>query len=167
MTKKSCLKKGLVMAGIIAAVLSLAGCPKEAGSSGGGDNEFNIASVEGTWVCSPYNSVGSDESIVITSNSITVTLYNTSTGYNSVRFTGEIVKALKNNSIVGIIGKNSSNKFKVYYLKNINNNNSIEVGLYSVSGTVDSLAAAEEEFNDWTNSSLLMEQLEFHTYSYQ
>ena len=160
------IKKGLLMAGILAAVLSLAGCPKEAESSGGG-NGFSINSIVGTWICSPYNSVGSDESIVITSNSITVTLYNTSTSYNSERFSGEVVKTLKNNSIVGIIGKNSSNNFKVYYLKNINTNNSIEVGLYSVSSTVDSLAAAEEEFNDWTNSSILMDQLEFHTYLYQ
>ena len=54
MTKKSCLKKGLVMALVMGAVVSLTGCPKEAGGNGGGESGFNIASVEGTWFCSTY-----------------------------------------------------------------------------------------------------------------
>ncbi|MBO4638385.1 MAG: hypothetical protein J5710_01375 [Treponema sp.] len=82
MTKRGFLKKGLFMAGILAAILSLAGCPKGAGGNGGG-NGFSIASIQGTWICSPYTSTGCDQSFVITSNSVTVTLYDTSDGWNS------------------------------------------------------------------------------------
>ena len=58
MTKESCLKKGLVMALVMGAVLSLAGCPKEAGSSGGGGENggtpetLSLESIQGTWVAS-------------------------------------------------------------------------------------------------------------------
>ena len=167
MTKRGFLKKGLFMAAILTAVLSLAGCPKEAENNGGGSG-FSIASIEGTWICSPYTSTGCDQSFVITSNSVTVTLYDTSDGYNSVRFSGEIVKTLKNDSIVGIIGKNSSNEFKVYYLRNINTNTSVEVGLPDGDeDTEDSLEEAEEEFNYITNTPLFRNQIEYHTYLYQ
>ena len=57
MTKKNCLKKGLVMALVMGAVLSLAGCPKEAGSSGGGESggtpeTLSLESIQGTWIAS-------------------------------------------------------------------------------------------------------------------
>ena len=160
MTKESCLKKGLVMAGIIAAVLSLAGCPKEAGGNGGGDNEFNIASVEGTWL---YSGTNSNESIVITSNSITITKYNTS--LSIVMFSGDIVKTLQKNSYKGIIAKDSSNKFRLYILKNIKKNTSIEVADF---GDEDSLSLAEQNFEDATGSDgwakLIQDNLTYYTY---
>ena len=55
MTKSVFLKKGLLMAGILAAVLSLAGCPKEAGGNGGGEEPaatLSLEAIQGTWVAS-------------------------------------------------------------------------------------------------------------------
>ncbi|MCR5436818.1 MAG: hypothetical protein K6E97_07115, partial [Treponema sp.] len=136
------IKKGLFMVGILAAVLSLAGCPKEAGSSGGGEgNNFNIASVEGTWI---YSGTNSNESVVITSNTITITKYNTS--LSSIAFSGAIVKTLTKGNYVAIIGKNIEGKYKGYYLKNINTNTSIDVGRWNGDNLRDSLEEAENEF---------------------
>ena len=54
MTKESCLKKGLVMALVMGAVLSLAGCPKEAGGNGGEGPAatLSLETIQGTWVAS-------------------------------------------------------------------------------------------------------------------
>ena len=157
-------KKGLLMAGILAAVLSLAGCPKDAGGNGGGESGFNIASIEGTWVCSPINNYNVDESIVISSDSITQTRYNSTS--SSVQFSGDIVKTLHNNSYVGIIGKNSSNKYRLYFLKNINKNSSIEIAIFN-SSNYNSLEAAEGAFNDNSHPGMIQDSLEYHTYTYQ
>ena len=160
MTKKSCLKKGLVMALVMGAVLSLAGCPKEAGSSGGGESGFNIASVEGTWL---YSGTNSNESIVITSNSITITKYNTS--LSMVMFSGDIVKTLTKGNYVAIIGKNADGKYKGYYLKNINANTSIDVGRWNGDNLQDSLEDAESEFLNATET--IFNNCNFKTYLYQ
>ena len=160
MTKESCLKKGLVMALVMGAVLSLAGCPKEAGSSGGGENGFNIASVEGTWL---YSGTNSNESIVITSNSITITKYNTS--LSMVMFSGDIVKTLTKGNYVAIIGKNADGKYKGYYLKNINTNTSIDVGRWNGDNLQDSLEDAESEFLNATET--IFNNCNFKTYLYQ
>ena len=89
MTKESCLKKGLVMALVIAAVLSLAGCPKEAGSSGGGESGFNIASVEGTWSYETLHVIFSSDSFSLKIGSL---------NNNPIEdASGPIIKTLKNN----------------------------------------------------------------------
>ena len=166
MTKKSCLKKGLVMAGIIAAVLSLTGCPKEAEENGG--SGFNIASIEGTWFCStypgtqPYHSA----SIEITSTSISLTeIY--VTNYTEVTLSGEIVKTLHNNSFTGIIVKDSNDKFFTFYIKNIKDKKSIDVVHTKVNAKSDSLKEEEEVYYTYANSSLWQSYMGFLTYLYQ
>ena len=166
MTKRGFLKKGLFMAGILAAVLSLAGCPKEAGGNGGGESGFNIASVEGTWFCSQINNYNIGESIVISSDSITQTRYDNSDGTSVVQFSGDIVKTLHKNSYVGIIGKKSSNKYRLYFLKNINKNSSIEIAIFN-SSNYNSLEAAEGAFNDNSHPGMIQDSLDYHTYTYQ
>ena len=158
MTKRVFLKKGLFMVAILTAVLSLAGCLKEAENNGGGSG-FSITSIEGTWI---WNGNKSDESIVITSNSFTVTQYNSTT--NIVHFSGEIVKTLTKGIYVAIIGKNFEGKYKGYYFKNINPNNSIEVGRYT-NETYNSLENAENEI--LTAPDFIFDQCNFKTYLYQ
>ena len=154
-------KKGLLMAGILAAVLSLAGCPKEAGGE-----TFSITSIEGTWVCSPYNSTTNiDEIILISSDTIKQTLYDPSDGWTSDQFEGEIVETLQSNSYVGIIGKNSSDKFRLYILKNIKKNTSIEAFPCSDDNTLEN---AEDFFNEATCgdewAKIIQDNMKYHTY---
>ena len=160
------IKKGFLMAGILAVVLSLAGCPKEAGGSGGGSNS-TLDSVKGTWISPKLNKTGGGEDldgkVTISDSSITYDwVTSNSSVYESTLFTGSIEKILKQDSIVGIIGKNSDNKYKVFYIKNININSSFDLGMLNWGQTQNSLADAEDEFN--VAYSLVNT---YHTYLYQ
>ena len=62
------IKKGFLMAVILSAALSLAGCPKEAGSSGGGGTTetLSLNSIQGNWIASvPTDYVDYYEKIII------------------------------------------------------------------------------------------------------
>jgi len=160
------IKKGLFMAGILAVVLSLAGCPKEAGSNGGGNEfYFDITSIEGTWEFKHK-----PERIVITSDSID--MYNTMSS-NSLFFSGPITKILKSEkkSIIGIIVKNTKNtyttlhttkdKYYVFYIDINEINSKTSIGMlvpsnYEKDLGYDSIKNAEDDFYLTTNDGFFI-----------
>ena len=167
MTKKSCLKKGLVMALVMGAVLSLAGCPKEAGSSGGGEgSNFNIASVEGTWSYETLHVIFSSDSFSLKIGSL---------NNNPIEdASGPIIKTLKNNktSVVGIIVKNTTgvstltkkDKYHTFYLKKINLNSSIDMHIPLGEDGDDTLEEAETAFYELSDYPTYIDS---DTYLYQ
>ena len=161
------IKKGLLMAGILAVVLSFTGCPKEAGGSSGGDNGFyfDITSIEGTWEFEHK-----PERVVITSDAID--MYNTMSS-NSLFFSGPITKILKSEkkSIIGIIVKNTKNtnttlhttkdKYYVFYIDINKINSKTSIGMlvpsnYEKDLGYDSIKNAEDDFYLTTNDGFFI-----------